>query len=83
MLGLKEEVTRLEDANTTFDFNTNLLDPIGESGLTKAEAIAFITGPGFAYRDWYANKNVSADGIEDSPDRMNKVNQLVLAEPFL
>ena len=81
---VEEEVKRLQAENTTFDFPTFLDEPtIGANSLTKAEALAFVTGPMTDYSDYFANvASVASDGAADSSDRRDKMNPLLLAEPL-
>ncbi len=82
--GINEEIVRLKSENITVDFSTNLDEPSGGSGLTKAESLAFVTGPLFDYADYFANvDSVASDGVADSSDRRDKMNPLLLAEPLI
>lgn len=76
-----EEIARLKSENVTFNFGANL-DPPSNGALTKAEAIAFVTGPLFDYSDFFANKSVASDGVAGSSNRRDKVNPMLLAEPL-
>jgi len=81
MRDIAEEIERLKSENTTFDFATNLDDP-SHGAYNAATAVAFVTGPMFAYADFWDNVAVSTDGTSGSSDRRDKANPLLLAEPL-
>lgn len=81
MRDIDEEISRLKSENTTFNFSVNLDEPSG-GALTKAEGLAFVTGPMFDYSDYFANLLVASDGVAGSSDRRDKINPLLLAEPL-
>jgi len=76
-----EEIERLKSDNITFDFATNLDEP-SFGGLTKAESIAFVTGPMFGFADFWPNATVPFDTLDGGSARRDKVNPLLLAEPL-
>lgn len=83
---IDEEVTRLKTENTTFDFATNLDEPTLAgipSPISKAEMLAFVTGPMFDYSDFFANLTVLFDGTSGGTDRRDKMNPLLLVEPLV
>lgn len=81
MRDLHEEIDRLKSANVTFDFPTNLLEPT-ISGFTKAEALAYVTGPMFDFADFWDNLTVTFDTLSAGSAREDKINELLLAEPL-
>ncbi len=85
MRDINEEVARLKTENVTFDFSTNLDEPsLGGGSLSKAEGLAFVTGPMFDYSDYFANvASVASDGAADSSGRRDKMNPLLLVEPLI
>lgn len=76
-----EEIARLESENTTFNFSANLDEP-SFGGVTKAELLAFVTGPMFGFRDFWNNETIAFDGSSGSSDRRDKINPLLLTEPL-
>ena len=80
MRGAAEEIDRLKSENTTFDFAANLEQP-SIPGLTKAEALAFVTGPMFGFANFWVNATVPFDTTDGGRQRRDKVNPLLLAEP--
>lgn len=78
-----EEIARLKSDDATFNFATNLEEPsFGQGGLTKAEVIAFVSGPMFDFDDFWANATVPFDTADGGSERRDKINPLLLAEPL-
>jgi hypothetical protein len=84
MRDLNRAVEDIKSENVTFNFGATLDEPtIGQGSLTKADLLAFTTGPLFDYADFYSNvASVPSDGVADSSDRVDKINPLLLAEPL-
>ena len=81
LLGLNEEIDRLDAAKVSLDLAANL-DEDSSGNLTKAQAVALF-GELVKYRAWFGNTTVAATGVEGSNDRRAKIDPFILAEPLI
>lgn len=81
LLGLQEEINRLDALKVSLDLGTNL-DPESGGNLTKAQAVALF-GELTKYRSWFENATVAATGVEGSNDRREALDPFILAEPLV
>jgi hypothetical protein len=81
LVGLAEEVDRLDASRIALDLATNL-DPQGGGQLSVAQAVALFTEL-LTFRNWWLNNTVGSTGVEGSPDRRAIIAPFILAEPLL
>lgn len=81
LLGIKEEIDRLDALKVSLDLGTNL-EPEPGGNLTKVQAVALFAEL-TKYRDWFENVTVAATGVEGSNDRRETLDPFILAEPLI
>lgn len=81
LLGIKEEIDRLQALNTTLNLGANL-DAESGGNLTLAQASTLFAEL-VKYQSWFNNFSVAQTGTSGSTDRRAAMDPFILAEPLV
>lgn len=81
LLGIREEIDRLDAAKVSLNLGANLDEEAG-GHLSKAQAVVLF-GELVKYREFFDNATVPATGAEGSADRRAAMDPFIVAEPLI